>query len=103
MVAMKSQKSQLEREAADAQRLLDARLTEDMQAGQTRKLPESQIKDLKDQLFQVQTELSRERQSQTMCCFWENTSSKLSRKSMPPSTSLNNYRKGQPNWMNDGW
>jgi myosin protein heavy chain len=63
MVAMKSQKSQLEREAADAQKLLDARLTEDMQAGQNRKMLESQIKDLKDELFQVQTELSRERQS----------------------------------------
>ena len=88
MVAMKSQKSQLEREAADAQRLLDARLTEDMQAGQNRKMLESQIKDLKDQLFQVQTELVVSGNPETMCCFWENTSSKLSRKSMPPSTSL---------------
>lgn len=63
MVATKSQKSQLEREAADTKKLLEARLTEDAQAGQNRKMLESQIKDLKDELFQVQTELSRERQS----------------------------------------
>lgn len=63
MVAMKSQKTQLEREAADTKQLLEARLTEDAQAGQNRKMLEGQITDLKDQLFQVQTELSRERQS----------------------------------------
>jgi myosin protein heavy chain len=63
MVAMKSQKTQLEREAADAKKLLDARHTEDAQAGQNRRMLEAQITDLKDQLFQVQTELSRERQS----------------------------------------
>lgn len=63
MVAMKSQKTQMEREAADAKKLLEARLTEDAQAGQNRRMLESQIKDLKEQLFEVQTELSRERQS----------------------------------------
>lgn len=63
MVAMKSQKAQLEREASDAKKLLDARMTEDAQAGQNRKMLEAQISDLKDQLFEVQTELSRERQS----------------------------------------
>jgi myosin protein heavy chain len=63
MVAMKCQKTQLEREAADTKKLLEARLTEDAQAGQNRKMLEAQIKDLKDQLFEVQTELSRERQS----------------------------------------
>ncbi|OBU01826.1 hypothetical protein VE01_00548 [Pseudogymnoascus verrucosus] len=63
MVAMKTQKSQLEREVADAKKLLEARLTEDAEAGQSRKLLETQIKDLKDQLFAVQTDLSRERQS----------------------------------------
>ncbi|KAI9732973.1 MAG: hypothetical protein M1818_007406 [Claussenomyces sp. TS43310] len=63
MVAMKSQKFNLEREAADAKKLLDARLTEDAQAGQNRKMLEGQIRDLKDQLFKVQAELSRERQS----------------------------------------
>lgn len=63
MVAMKTQKSQLEREAADAKKLLEARLTEDAEAGQSRKLLETQIRDLKDQLFAVQTDLSRERQS----------------------------------------
>jgi len=63
MVAMKTQKVQLEREAVDAKKLLETRLTEDAQAGQNRKMLEAQIKDLKDQLFEVQTDLSRERQS----------------------------------------
>lgn len=63
MVAMRTQKGQLEREAADVRALLDARLTEDAEAGQNRKMLDAQIKDLKDELFQVQTELSRERQS----------------------------------------
>lgn len=61
--AMKSQKLQLEREAADAKRLLEAKLSEDVQAGNSRRMLDEQIKDLKDQLYQVQAELSRERQS----------------------------------------
>ena len=61
--AARSQKGQLEREAADAKRLLDAKLSEDAKAGNTRRMLDEQIKDLKDQLYQVQTELSRERQS----------------------------------------
>lgn len=63
MVAMKSQHSQLQREAEDAKQLLQARLSEDAQANQNREVLESQIKDLKDQLYNVQMELSRERQS----------------------------------------
>ncbi|KAH0538192.1 hypothetical protein FGG08_005208 [Glutinoglossum americanum] len=63
MDAMKSQKSQLEREAADAKRLLEAKISEDAKSGQGRKMLDDQIKDLKEQLFHVQTELSRERQS----------------------------------------
>jgi len=63
MDAMKSQKAQLEREAADAKCLLEARISEDTQAGQNRKMLDEQIKDLKAQLFQAQAELSRERQS----------------------------------------
>lgn len=63
MFAMKSQKSNLEKEAAEAKKLLDARLTEDAQAGQNRKMLESQITDLKEQLANVQRDLSRERQS----------------------------------------
>ncbi len=59
----RSQKSQLEREAADARRLLDAKLSEDAKAGNNRKMLDEQIKDLKAQLSQVQMELSRERQS----------------------------------------
>jgi len=63
MFAMKSQKANLEKEAADAKKLLDARLTEDAQAGQNRKMLEGQIADLKQQLSEVQRDLSRERQS----------------------------------------
>lgn len=63
MEAMRSQQSQLQREAEDAKQILQARLSEDAQANQNRELLESQIKDLKDQLYKVQTDLSRERQS----------------------------------------
>ncbi|KAI9875883.1 MAG: hypothetical protein M1830_007846, partial [Pleopsidium flavum] len=63
MDAMKSQKAQLEREAADAKNLLEARISEDTHAGQNRKMLDEQIKDLKAQLFQAQADLSRERQS----------------------------------------
>ena len=61
--AARSQKSQLEREAADAKRLLETKLSEDVQAGNSRRMLDEQIKDLKSELFQVQAELSRERQS----------------------------------------
>ncbi|KAI0910144.1 myosin-11 [Ustulina deusta] len=63
MEAMRSQHSQLQREAEDAKRILQARVSEDVQANQNRELLESQIKDLKDQLYTIQTDLSRERQS----------------------------------------
>ncbi|RXG50249.1 hypothetical protein VDGE_01900 [Verticillium dahliae] len=63
ITAMKTQKLQLEREAEDAKKLLEARLSEDAQADENRQVLESQIKDLKDQLYAVQVELSRERQS----------------------------------------
>jgi myosin protein heavy chain len=63
MFAMKSQKANLEKEAAEAKKLLDARLSEDAQAGQNRKMLEGQIADLKHQLAEVQRDLSKERQS----------------------------------------
>ncbi|TVY33829.1 Myosin type-2 heavy chain [Lachnellula subtilissima] len=63
MFAMRSQKANLEREAADTKKLLDARLNEDTQAGQNRKMLEGQIVDLKQQLSDVQRDLSKERQS----------------------------------------
>ena len=63
IVAMKSQQAQLQREAEDARNLLQARLSEDAQANQNRKVLEAQIKDLKDELFKTQKDLSRERQS----------------------------------------
>ncbi|KAI1972079.1 class II myosin [Ophidiomyces ophidiicola] len=61
--AMKSENATLEREAGDAKRLLEERVSEDAQSGQARKMLDQQIKDLKAQLYQVQAELSRERQS----------------------------------------
>jgi myosin protein heavy chain len=61
--AMKSQQSQLHREAEDAKRLLEARLSEDAQADENRQILESQIRDLKEELYNTQMELSRERQS----------------------------------------
>ncbi|KAL9596273.1 MAG: hypothetical protein Q9219_005903 [cf. Caloplaca sp. 3 TL-2023] len=61
--AARSQKAQLEREASDAKRLLDAKLSEDVKAGNSRRMLDEQIKDLKTQLYHIQTELSRERQS----------------------------------------
>lgn len=61
--ATRTQKAQLEREAADTKKLLDAKLSEDAQAGNNRRMLNSQIDDLKTELFQVQADLSRERQS----------------------------------------
>ncbi|GAB1215774.1 hypothetical protein ATERTT37_004971 [Aspergillus terreus] len=61
--AMRSEKSQLEREVADVKKLLEEKISEDAQAGEGRKLLEQQIQDLKNELFQVQADLSRERQS----------------------------------------
>ena len=61
--ATRNQKAQLEREIADTKQLLDTKLSEDVQAGNNRKLLESQIDDLKTEIFQVQADLSRERQS----------------------------------------
>ncbi|KOS21022.1 Myosin type-2 heavy chain 2 [Escovopsis weberi] len=62
-VALKSKQTQLEREAEDAKTLLEARLSEDAQADKNRQVLESQIKDLKDELYKTQMDLSRERQS----------------------------------------
>lgn len=61
--AMRSEKAQLEREAADVKRLLEEKRTEDAEAGESRKLVEQQVHDLKEQLFKAETDLSRERQS----------------------------------------
>lgn len=63
MVAMRSEHTHLQREAEDAKQLLQARLSEDAQANQNREVLEAQIKDLKEQLYKVQMDLSRERQS----------------------------------------
>ncbi|KAL7795837.1 putative myosin type II heavy chain [Trichoderma ceciliae] len=63
LVAMKSKQMQLEREAQDAKVLLEARLSEDAQAEKNRRVLESQIKDLQEELYKTQMELSRERQS----------------------------------------
>ncbi|GJN81541.1 hypothetical protein PLIIFM63780_005075 [Purpureocillium lilacinum] len=61
--AMKSKQTQLEREAAEAKALLEARLSEDAQADQSRSRLENQIQALKEELYDTQKNLSRERQS----------------------------------------
>ncbi len=63
VASTRSQKALLEREAADTKKLLEAKLSEDAEAGNSRKMLDKQIEDLKAELFQVQAELSRERQS----------------------------------------
>lgn len=61
--ALKAQQSQIQREAEDAKSILQARLSDDAQADQNRQQLEAQIKDLRDELYENQMELSRERQS----------------------------------------
>ncbi|KJK67962.1 Myosin head motor domain protein [Aspergillus parasiticus SU-1] len=61
--AMRSEKAHLERELTDVKKLLDEKISEDAEAVESRKLLEQQIHDLKEQLFQAQADLSRERQS----------------------------------------
>ncbi len=61
--AVQSQQAQLEREVADAKDTLEAKISENARSTQGRKILEEQIKDLKAQLLNVQTELNRERQS----------------------------------------
>lgn len=63
MDAMISAKTQLEKEATDTKKMLETKITEDAEAGQSRKLLEEQVQDLKSQLYHAQAELSRERQS----------------------------------------
>lgn len=59
MEAVKTQHAQLQREAADAKRALEEQTSSNEQA----KMLEAQIHDIKGELFQTQTDLSRERQS----------------------------------------
>lgn len=59
MEAMQTQHTQLEREAADAKRALEEQTSANAQV----EMLESQLHDIKGELFQAQTDLSRERQS----------------------------------------
>ncbi|KAI5362533.1 hypothetical protein Slin14017_G077700 [Septoria linicola] len=59
MQAMKTQHAQLEREAADARRALE----EQTSANEHVEMLEAQLHDIKGELFQAQTDLSREQQS----------------------------------------
>ncbi|KAI5291769.1 hypothetical protein KEM54_000291 [Ascosphaera aggregata] len=61
--AMLVEKANLEREANHARQLLDAKVNQDHDAVETMKMLDEQVQDLKDQLYKVQAELSRERQS----------------------------------------
>ncbi|KAJ5353996.1 hypothetical protein N7541_006560 [Penicillium brevicompactum] len=61
--AMRSEQAQLQREAMDLKSLLENKRSEDAEAGESRKLLEEQVHELKGQVFQAQADLSRERQS----------------------------------------
>lgn len=61
--ASQSYRSRLEREAHDAKSSLQERLHEDEQSSQGRKVLQDQIEELRSQLYEVQKELGRERQS----------------------------------------
>lgn len=61
--AMRSEKAQLEREAAAVKQLLEDKRTEDAEAGESRKMLERQVHELKEQFFKAEADLSRERQS----------------------------------------
>ena len=63
MDALKSSIATLEQEASNAKKVLERRSSQDSQAHENRRLMEEQVKTLKAQLFELQTELSRERQS----------------------------------------
>lgn len=63
MDAMRSQRANLEREALDAKILLEAKISQDAESGESRRILDEQIADLRGQLLEVQAELSRERQS----------------------------------------
>lgn len=58
---LKRQKAQLEREAGEAKRLLEAKISEDQRSGQGRKILDEQIRTLKEQLLAAQDELGKER------------------------------------------
>lgn len=61
--ATKKYKVQLERDANEAKKILEQRLNEDSHSSQNRKMLEQQVTNLKAELFEVQSELGRERQS----------------------------------------
>ncbi|KAL7266983.1 class II myosin [Rhizina undulata] len=61
--AMKRREAQLEKEASDARRLLEAKISEDAISGQGRRLLDEQVKELKSELTHLQGELAKERQS----------------------------------------
>ncbi|KAM5471822.1 class II myosin [Microsporum audouinii] len=59
----KLEKANFEREAVDARKLLEEKLSEDAESAQGRKMLDKQVQDLKAQLYQTQAELSRAQQS----------------------------------------
>lgn len=60
--ALRAEKFHLEKEAADARRLLDMKMSEEMESGRGRQLLDQQVRDLKSELASVQAELNKERQ-----------------------------------------
>jgi len=60
---LRTEKARLEKEAADAYRLLESKISEEMESGKGRRLLDEQIKELKSELASVQAELTKERKS----------------------------------------
>jgi len=61
--SLRSEKSRLEKEAADAHRLLESKVNEEMESGKGRRLLDQQIQELKSELASVQAELDQERKN----------------------------------------
>jgi myosin protein heavy chain len=60
---LRSEKHRLEKAAADANRLLESKISDEMESGKGRQLLDKQIRELKTELLAVQEELNQERQS----------------------------------------
>jgi myosin protein heavy chain len=60
---MRLEKSRLQKEAADARRILESKISEEMESGKGRRLLDEQIRELNSELSSVQMELNKERKS----------------------------------------
>jgi myosin protein heavy chain len=60
---LETEKVRLAKEASDAHKLLESKISEEMESGKGRQLLDQQIKELKSELAEVQVELTKERKS----------------------------------------